>query len=97
MAVDNRTIGKFQLTGIPPAVITSYSIHYTKLYEVISADLADRAERDAVLDRVGDGTALVITEGLLVYLEPSDVKELATALHAHPAVKEWILDLGSPT
>ncbi len=64
--------------------------------EVISADLADRAERDAVLDRVGDGTALVITEGLLVYLEPSDVKELATALHAHPAVKEWILDLGSP-
>jgi methyltransferase (TIGR00027 family) len=64
--------------------------------EVISADLANPADRDAVLKRLGGGTVLVITEGLLVYLDPSDVEKLATALHAHSPIKEWILDLGSP-
>jgi len=67
-------------------------------YEAIAADLADPAQRDDVLTRAAAGSecALVVTEGLLVYLSPEDVGALATALAARPAFRWWLTDLASP-
>jgi O-methyltransferase involved in polyketide biosynthesis len=62
------------------------------------ADLAQVAERRAVLARVagGPGPALVITEGLLVYLDPDQVTGLARDLHACAPLAWWLTDLASP-
>jgi methyltransferase (TIGR00027 family) len=61
-------------------------------------DLADAAARGAFLDRALDGAkrALVITEGLLVYLDPEAVAEVARDLAARGAITWWITDLASP-
>jgi methyltransferase (TIGR00027 family) len=67
-------------------------------YEAIAADLANPAERDEVLHRVAGvaRTALVVTEGLLIYLEDEQVASLATSLHAQPSIRWWITDLATP-
>lgn len=67
-------------------------------YELAPVDLSDSTQRRALLRRVSgiDTTALVITEGLLVYLTPENVAALAADLHAHAAIRWWITDLGSP-
>lgn len=66
--------------------------------EWVPADLADPVERRAVMERVaaGPGPALVLTEGLLVYLEPDHVTALAGDLHACRPLAWWLMDLGSP-
>jgi methyltransferase (TIGR00027 family) len=66
--------------------------------EFVRADLTDHAARRAVFERVGTQAkrALVIAEGLLVYLKPEDVMSLATDLAAQPALRWWLIDLGSP-
>src|SRR5258705_3224441 len=53
-------------------------------YEAIAADLTSDATRDELLRRLGGvaRTALVITEGLLIYLASAQVESLARALHA---------------
>jgi methyltransferase (TIGR00027 family) len=67
-------------------------------YEAIAADLANPAERDEVLRRVAGvaRTALVVTEGLLIYLGDEQVASLASALHARPSIKWWITDVANP-
>lgn len=67
-------------------------------YEAVSADLADAAQRDDVLARVAHDSAcaLVVSEGLLVYLGDDDVAALARALHRQPALRWWLADLPSP-
>lgn len=67
-------------------------------YEAIAADLANPAQRDDALSRAAAGSerALVVTEGLLVYLEPDDVDALAAALAARPMFRWWLTDLASP-
>ncbi len=66
--------------------------------EWVPADLADPAARRVVLARVGSspGPALVVTEGLLIYLEREQVMALATDLAATPNLRWWILDIASP-
>jgi methyltransferase (TIGR00027 family) len=66
--------------------------------EFVKADLRDPATRRALFERIGASArqALVITEGLLVYLEPEDVLALARDLAAQPAFRWWLMDLGSP-
>jgi methyltransferase (TIGR00027 family) len=61
-------------------------------------DLADAEARDAFLTRaLGPALrALVITEGLLPYLERGLVKNLGRDLVARSAVRWWISDLLSP-
>ena len=63
-----------------------------------SVDLANPAQRNAFLDRALEGSkrALVLTEGLLVYLEPSQVRALSVDLAARTSISWWILDLASP-
>jgi methyltransferase (TIGR00027 family) len=67
-------------------------------YEAIAADLTSDAARDELLRRLGGvaRTALVITEGLLVYLSREQVESLARALHAQSSIRWWIADIASP-
>ena len=62
-----------------------------------AVDLADPAARDAFLNEelAGATKALVLTEGLLMYLEDSDVRALSTAF-TRPEVAWWMLDFSGP-
>jgi methyltransferase (TIGR00027 family) len=64
----------------------------------IRVDLADAVARSKVLqDVVGSSRqALVITEGLLVYLEEPQVRSLAVDLLSRAGVRWWIVDIASP-
>jgi len=66
--------------------------------EWVPADLADGTARRAVLARVAaePGPVLVITEGLLIYLEPAQVGALARDLHACRPLVWWVTDLAAP-
>ena len=61
-------------------------------------DLADAATRSALLHEInGRAThTLVITEGLMLYLETAQVVELANALAAQSNLRQWIVDFSSP-
>ena len=67
-------------------------------YEAAAVDLRDAAARQALFARVGAAAsrALVVTEGLLVYLTPEQVADLARDLHAQPSLRWWLFDLASP-
>jgi methyltransferase (TIGR00027 family) len=62
-----------------------------------AVDLADPAARDAFLDEelAGVAKALVLTEGLLMYLEAGDVEALSSAFK-RPEVAWWMFDFSSP-
>lgn len=62
------------------------------------ADLASPEARSAVLGRVTSAAtkALVITEGLLIYLEDDVVRSLGRDLASRTAVCWWLTDLASP-
>jgi O-methyltransferase involved in polyketide biosynthesis len=64
----------------------------------VIADLRDVELRRALFARLGAGSAraLVISEGLLVYLPPEQVATLAADLHTQPSFREWLIDLASP-
>ena len=68
-------------------------------YEAAAADLTDRAARGALFARLGATglRTLVVTEGLLVYLDPAEVDALGRDLHAVPSFTHWIIDLANPT
>lgn len=67
-------------------------------YEAIAADLASEpARRDVLAQLTTRGSsALVISEGLLVYLGEDAVGALARDLHASAIARWWITDLASP-
>ena len=67
-------------------------------YEAIRVDLTDPALRQAVLQQLGRSSAraLVISEGLLIYLTPEDVRGLADDLAAAGGFKWWITDIAHP-
>lgn len=67
-------------------------------HEHLAADLSDPASHAAVLARVrdADGPAMVIAEGLLVYLTADQVAALARSVHREPQVRFWLIDLASP-
>src|SRR5207245_10459555 len=46
-----------------------------------------------VLERTGDLSTLVLTEGLLVYLREEEVAGLSHALAARTNVRRWLLDI----
>jgi methyltransferase (TIGR00027 family) len=64
----------------------------------LRVDLTDAAARRAALARAAAGatSGLVVTEGLLVYLTPEEVSDLARDLWAEPAFRFWLIDLSSP-
>jgi len=64
----------------------------------ISLDLSDRQARQELFNNIGAAheKALVITEGLLIYLTEQQNAELATDLAAQESFKRWTFDLISP-
>lgn len=64
----------------------------------IKVDLADSSARVAMLkEAVGPSTdVLVITEGLLLYLDEAQVRSLAMDLGTQAGIRSWILDIASP-
>jgi len=65
--------------------------------EYLEADLRDAGERERVLRSAsGSGRLLVVTEGLLIYLEPEDVARLADDLATITDASAWLSDLASP-
>jgi methyltransferase (TIGR00027 family) len=63
----------------------------------VAVDLADPQARDAFLDDAINGAtkALVLTEGLLMYLDDSDVVALSASIK-RPEVAWWMLDFAGP-
>jgi methyltransferase (TIGR00027 family) len=66
--------------------------------ERVRLDLSDGAARRALFSRLSAGTAraVIVTEGLLIYLEPDAVASLARDLGDVPPFRTWITDLASP-
>ena len=63
----------------------------------VKADLRITAERRRVIADAGrNGSLLVITEGLLIYLAPEQVSELATQLRFKANSLWWLADLIMP-
>lgn len=60
-------------------------------------DLSDADERAAFLDEAlaGASKALVLTEGLVMYLDDADIAALSDSLH-RPDIYWWVLDFASP-
>jgi methyltransferase (TIGR00027 family) len=67
--------------------------------ERVRLDLSDEAARRALFSRLAAGAAraVIVTEGLLIYLHPDAVATLAGDLAAVPAFRTWLIDLASPT
>jgi methyltransferase (TIGR00027 family) len=66
-------------------------------YEALPADILDASQRAAVLSAFpATRRVLVVTEGLLVYLKPTQVRELAEDLWNRPSCKWWFTDLVGP-
>jgi len=63
-----------------------------------AVDLSNAEARRALFTKVGAAAdkVLVVTEGLLIYLDPEAVMELAADLHQPPAFKRWLMDIASP-
>jgi methyltransferase (TIGR00027 family) len=66
--------------------------------ERVAVDLSDQVARRELFARVAAESerTLVVTEGLLIYLDASAVAELAADLHAQPRFAWWLFDLASP-
>jgi methyltransferase (TIGR00027 family) len=65
--------------------------------EYISADLRESSTRQKLFSEAASGrSVLVITEGLLVYLQSEQVAELAKDLHDIARARWWLTDLASP-
>jgi methyltransferase (TIGR00027 family) len=66
--------------------------------ERLAVDLASPQARREALARATTGArrTLVVSEGLLVYLEDAQVAALATDLAALPSAALWLIDLASP-
>jgi len=67
-------------------------------YDAVRVDLRDAAKRDALFAQLGAQSerTLVVSEGLLIYLESDQVAALARSLHRPPSFKWWTFDIAHP-
>jgi len=67
-------------------------------YEAVTTDLTDASKRHALFTQLGAQArrALIVTEGLLIYLTPEQVGALGRDLHAPPSFHWWLTDIASP-
>lgn len=67
-------------------------------HEHHAADLTDSRVSASVLACASEaaGPAMVITEGLLIYLAAEQVTALAGRIHEEPEVRWWLTDLATP-
>jgi methyltransferase (TIGR00027 family) len=66
--------------------------------ERVRLDLSDLDARRKLFERLGRDArkALIISEGLLIYLTRDDVSALAHDLSTPPAFQRWVVDIASP-
>src|SRR5881396_683242 len=66
--------------------------------ERVGIDLTDAGRRRALFARIGTAArqALVVSEGLLIYLTPPQVAALASDLAAPASFNWWLIDIASP-
>jgi methyltransferase (TIGR00027 family) len=66
--------------------------------ERVRLDLSDEPARRALFTRLSSDAhdALIVSEGLLIYLSPAQVASLARDLAAPPSFRRWVIDLSSP-
>jgi methyltransferase (TIGR00027 family) len=66
--------------------------------ERVPLDLANAAERRALFDRIAvrGKKALVVSEGLLIYLDEEQVAALARDLAGPSTFDRWLIDIASP-
>jgi methyltransferase (TIGR00027 family) len=66
--------------------------------ERVRLDLSDVSARRALFERLGRSArrALIVSEGLLIYLAAEEVRALARDLAAPASFRSWVLDLTSP-
>jgi methyltransferase (TIGR00027 family) len=66
--------------------------------ERVALDLADVAARRVLFARLAARArkAVILSEGLIIYLEPEEVATLARDLAAQSSFQRWITDLASP-
>jgi methyltransferase (TIGR00027 family) len=70
--------------------------HPTCHVERVQADLDDKSGREAVFLAAGEAPALMISEGLIMYLQPTTVEALAAdASPASGGIRYWVLDVFS--
>lgn len=63
--------------------------------EQVAADLSDTRQRQKVFETVGAEQALMITEGLLMYLPRAGLLELAAGAPHASGLRHWLLDVVS--
>jgi methyltransferase (TIGR00027 family) len=63
--------------------------------ERVAADITDSTQRDALFAAAGTQPALMITEGLLMYLPGPTIEALASEAAARGAVRHWLFDVSS--
>jgi len=68
-------------------------------YRAIALDLSDRKSRLEIFQQLNSECkkALVITEGLIIYLTAEQAAELATDISSQHHFRRWVFDLVSPT
>ena len=66
--------------------------------ERVKADLANHTVRRDLVARLGamGRDVLVLTEGLLIYLNPDEVRSCSADIAAVPSCRHWLLDMVSP-
>jgi len=66
--------------------------------ERVRLDLSDEPARRGLFAQIAaeSRNALVVTEGLLIYLSADQVKSLAVDLAARPSFRRWVVDVASP-
>ena len=67
-------------------------------YRSIRLDLADKKARLQLFDQLNKECkkALIVTEGLMIYLTAEQAAELSTDLSAHKYFHRWVFDIQSP-
>ena len=63
--------------------------------ERLSIDLNDAAQRRELYAAAGTAPALMITDGLLLYLPAATVEALATEIRNNTSVTHWICDIST--
>jgi methyltransferase (TIGR00027 family) len=67
------------------------------VHEHLAADLGDAGDLSRIFSRAAEcGPALVITEGLLIYLTDQQASVLAQRLRERRELRWWLIDLVSP-
>lgn len=61
--------------------------------ERLTVDLNQSADRHTMYEAAGSSSALMITEGLLLYLSAATIDALAAEAPAHSGVAHWISDI----